>query len=159
MDNIEITDETLNQIRCKENLYREISIEDTKLSLNQKMIVCYDMIMLDGEFGFIQEIDLNNIHGYFKQMKKFSNVSINEAIEKFHYTEHFHRSEIQGKLLTLLKKITGKTYIDQNVLIYHFALEPENKENKSRVYFLLGKYGIIHILFFDPDHKINPVKL
>ena len=55
--------------------------------------------------------------------------------------------------------------IDDELLIYHFALEPDCKETadrskgcrNARVYFLVGKFGIVHILFFDPYHEINPM--
>ena len=65
--------------------------------------------------------------------------------------------------MRLLKEKTGK-HIDEGVMIYHFALQPENKLSASReldlrnarIYFLVGKFGIVHVLFFDPYHEINP---
>lgn len=81
----------------------------------------------------------------------------------FDYTEHFNDSKIRGNLLCLLKGKTGQK-IDDDVLIYHFALEPDSKTvanrvqntRNARVYFLVGKFGIVHILYFDPYHEINP---
>lgn len=75
--------------------------------------------------------------------------------------------EIDDELLTCFHQSaslkTGKR-IDEGVMIYHFALEPESKQTASReqggrnarVYFLVGKFGVVHVLFFDPYHEINP---
>lgn len=53
--------------------------------------------------------------------------------------------------------------IQSNPIIYHFALytskqqADRNKDIRSpRVYFMLGTYGFIYPLFFDPYHEINP---
>ena len=162
----EIDDELLNYIHQPANLSDGISYEDSLLSMRQKMIVSYDLLDLEGKYGFQQDFTQDEIHGYFRQMKKYATVSMNEIIENFDYTEHFHDSEIRGNLLHLLKAKTGRK-IDDNVLIYHFALEPESKvvanrtqnSHNARVYFLVGKFGIVHILFFDPYHEINPMEV
>lgn len=166
MDNLldlEIDDELLNYIHQPASLSDSISYEDSLLSMKQKMIVNYDLLDLDGEYGFLQDFTQDEIHGYFRQMKKYASVSMNEIVETFDYTEHFNDSKIRGNLLRLLKGRTNKR-IDDDVMIYHFALEPDSKavasraENSrnARVYFLIGKFGIVHILFFDPFHEINP---
>ena len=51
-----------------------------------------------------------------------------------------------------------------NPLIFHFALDPNNHNQADRarhirnprVYFMVGRNGMIHILFFDPYHEIDP---
>lgn len=131
--------------------------------MKQKMIVSYDFLDLEGDYGFQQDFTQDEIHGYFRQMNKYATVSMNEIIETFDYTEHFNDSKIRGNLLRLLKGKTGRK-IDDDVLIYHFALEPDSKTvasrakntRNARVYFLVGKFGIVHILYFDPYHEINP---
>lgn len=158
----EINDDLLNYIHQPASLSKGISVEDAKLSMNQKMIVSYDLIDLSTDYGFMQAFTQEEIHGYFCQMKKYASKSMNEVIDTLDYTEHFNESKIKGKLLDILKEKSGK-WIDNDVLIYHFALETEksvdtdrNKDQRNaRVYFLVGKYGIIHILFFDPFHEIN----
>ena len=155
----EIDDELLNCIHQPASLSDSITIEDSRLSMKQKMLVSYDLLDLDGEYGFKQDFTQDEIHGYFRQMNKYATISMNEIVEKYGYTEHFHDSTIRGNILNLLKQKTGKR-IDDEVMIYHFALEPEKKaadgERNARVYFLVGKFGIVHVLFFDPYHKINP---
>ena len=159
----EIDDELLNYIHQPASLSSGISYEDSLLSMKQKMIVSYDLLDLEGDYGFQQDFTQEEIHGYFRQMNKYATVSMNEIIEKFDYTEHFNDSKIRGNLLHLLKGKTGRK-IDEDVLIYHFALEPDNKTvanraqntRNARVYFLVSKIGIVHILYFDPYHEINP---
>lgn len=159
----EIDDELLNYIHQPASLSEGITYQDSLLSMKQKMIVSYDLLDLDGEYGFLQDFTQEEIHGYFQQMKRFASVSMNEIIEKFSYTDHFNESKIKGNILRILKGKTDKR-IGDDVMIYHFALEPAKKERacrnsgerNARVYFLVGKFGIVHILFFDPYHEINP---
>lgn len=163
MMDFEIDDELLTCFHQPASLSNSISYEDSRLSMNQKMIVSYSLLDMDGQYGFSQDFTQKEIHGYFSQMRKYANVSMNEIIDKFDYTEHFNGSAIRGNLLRLLKEKTGK-HIDEGVMIYHFALQPENKQSASReldlrnarIYFLAGKFGIVHVLFFDPYHEINP---
>lgn len=163
MMDFEIDDELLTCFHQPASLSNSISYEDSRLSMNQKMIVSYSLLDMDGQYGFSQDFTQGEIHGYFDQMKKYANVSMNNIIDSFDYTEHFNNSKIRGNLLRLLKEKTGKR-IDEDVMIYHFALQPDNKQTASRelelrnarIYFLVGKFGIVHVLFFDPYHEINP---
>jgi len=160
---LEIDDELLNCIHQPASLSEGITYQDSLLSMKQKMIVNYDLLDLDGEYGFLQDFTQDEIHGYFRQMKRFASISMNDIIEKLDYTNHFNESKIRGNILRLLKGKTQKR-IDDSVMIYHFALEPgsrvtanrESGARNARVYFLIGKFGIVHILFFDPYHEINP---
>ena len=163
MVSLEIDDELLNCIHQPAVLTESISYEDSKLSMRQRMVVNYDSIDMEGKYGFMQDFTQNEIHGYFRQMNKYASVSMNEIIDTLEYTEHFHASRIRGKLLGLLKEQCGKK-VDEGVMVYHFALEPKSRElalrssgtRNARVYFLIGRFGIIHVLFFDPYHEINP---
>lgn len=163
MKNFEIDDELLTCFHQPASLSDSISYEDSRLSMSQKMIVSYSLLDIDGKYSFSQDFTQEEIRGYFSQMRKYANVSMNEIIDTFDYTEHFNGSAIRGNLLRLLKEKTGK-HIDEGVMIYHFALQPENKLSASReldlrnarIYFLVGKFGIVHVLFFDPYHEINP---
>lgn len=165
MENLEfeIDDELLNFIHQPASLSDSITYQDSLLSMKQRMIVSYDLLDLDGEYGFMQDFTQEEIHGYFRQMNRFAIVSMNEIIETFDYNNHFNESKIRGNILKLLKGKTNKR-IDDRVIIYHFALEPTIKVDadrekgirNARVYFLIGKFGIVHVLFFDPYHEINP---
>ncbi len=163
MNDFEIDDELLTCFHQPASLTDSISYEDSKLSMNQRMLVSYDLVDLDGKYGFLQNFTQEEIHGYFSKMNKYSSVSMNEIIDTFDYGEHFNESKIRGNLLQLLKERSGK-HVDDGVMVYHFALEPKKRDEASRekgtrnarVYFLVGKFGIVHVLFFDPYHEINP---
>lgn len=126
----EIDDELLNFIHQPASLSSGISYQDSLLSMKQKMIVSYDLLDLEGDYGFQQDFMQEEIHGYFRQMNKYANVSMNEIIKTFDYS-----LEPESKVV---------------------ASREQNTHN-ARVYFLVGKFGIVHILYFDPYHEINPI--
>ena len=80
----------------------------------------------------------------------------------YHFLQEFTLRDTQKKELS---KISPKA-IEVNPLIFHFALYTDEKvvanRNKNtrapRIYFMLGKNGVIYILFFDPYHEINPIQ-
>lgn len=145
-------------------LTTNIKYEDTCLSQQYPIRVCYNVIDLGKtNYGFDQQFEDDEIKSYFERMKEFSQTTINDIINNSDYTSHFHRSDIKGNLKKIFKSINVKI-VKNNPFIFHFALNPKNKnkadkENKvrnPRIYFMLGTYGVIHILFFDPYHEINP---
>lgn len=160
----EIDDELLTCFHQPASLSDSITFEDSQLTMRQKMLVSYDLLDMEGKYAFSQVFTQEETYGYFSQMRKYATVSMNEIIDAVDYTEHFHDSKIHGNLLQLLKEKTGKR-IDDGVMIYHFALQPESKQlasrkkgtRNARVYFLVGKFGVVHMLFFDPYHEINPL--
>ena len=163
MEYFEIDDELLNYFHQPLSFKDSLSYEDAQLSMRQRMIISYDLLDLNGDYGFLQNFTQDEIHGYFSQMKKYSSASMNELIDSLDYSEHFHDSKIRGKLLQVLKDYSGNR-VDEGVMIYHFALNPEKHEKadreagirNARIYFIIGKFGIVHVLFFDPFHEINP---
>ena len=96
-------------------------------------------------------------------MHQFSEQTINEIKENASYKLHFNRTDIRGNIKQIFDKIDPKI-AKANPLIFHFALDPENNNHADRsrnirnprIYFMMGRFGMIHILFFDPYHEINP---
>lgn len=96
-------------------------------------------------------------------MKEFSENTLNEIQENSSHESHFYRSDIRGNLKKLFDSI-DPNIAKVNPLIFHFALDPDNKNfadrkkniRNPRIYFMVGRNGMIHILFFDPYHEINP---
>lgn len=76
---------------------------------------------------------------------------------------NFNRSDIKGNLKKLFDQINPQI-AKVNPLIFHFALDPDNNNyadrknhiRNPRIYFMVGRNGMIHILFFDSYHEINP---
>lgn len=141
-----------------------LSNEDLIDSQNQFISVQYNEIDLgDTDYSFSQKFEGDEANLYFKKMKEFSERTINDIRENSSYKLHFYRSDIRGNLKRIFDRI-DKNIAKADPLIFHFALDPNNKNTADRehnirnprVYFMVGRNGMIHILFFDPYHEINP---
>lgn len=142
----------------------ELSYEDLVDSQDQYISVQYNEIDLGGSgYGFDQPFEGNEANLYFERMHQFSKQTINEIKENASYKLHFNRTDIRGNIKQIFDKIDPKI-AKANPLIFHFALDPENNNyadrsrniRNPRIYFMMGRFGMIHILFFDPYHEINP---
>jgi hypothetical protein len=98
-------------------------------------------------------------------MKEFSGLSVNYIVEHCDYRAHFNRTDIRGNIKKVFDEIDPKI-AKANPLIFHFALDPECKITNAsresgirnpRIYFMIGYNGMIHMLFFDPYHELNPI--
>lgn len=142
----------------------ELSYEDLSDSQNQCISVQYNQIDLGKtDYGFDQEFEGNEANLYFKRMQEFAEQTLNNVRENASYRLHFYRTDVRGNIKKIFDSIDPK--ISQaNPLIFHFALDPNNDNQADRakhirnprVYFMVGRNGMIHILFFDPYHEINP---
>lgn len=154
----------LKTINAREKFDKELTPEDVMLSADIPIVVRYDYVDLDKtEYHFRQTFIHEDTIGYFEKMKMFAGKSINVLLQEAR-SHHFHRSELKGNLLKAVKKVLPKS-IDTHQIIYHFGLYESDKwaDRKtgtrcSRVYFMLGTYGHIYILFFDPYHELNPLE-
>jgi len=116
-------------------------------------------------YHFNQHFVGNEANLYFQRMKEFSGLSVNYIVEHCDYRAHFNRTDIRGNIKKVFDEIDPKI-AKANPLIFHFALDPECKiANASResgirnprIYFMIGYNGMIHMLFFDPYHELNPI--
>jgi len=148
------------------SLGERLTDEDLVDSQDQCISVQYNVIDLgDTKYGFNQGFEGNEANLYFERMKEFSENTLNEIRDNASYKLHFNRSDIRGNLKELFDKI-DPNIAKVNPLIFHFALDPDNKDfadrekniRNPRIYFMVGRNGMIHILFFDPYHEINPIK-
>lgn len=94
---------------------------------------------------------------YIQKLKYMSNKTIIELKES-NYKEHFHIiDQPNKKLREVLSNVLGRN-INNDILstIGQFGLyTSENDNEKSpRIFFFIGKLGVIHILFYDPCHMI-----
>lgn len=145
-------------------LDEELSFEDLVDSQNQCISVQYNEIDLgQSDYGFDQPFEGCEANLYFERMRQFSEQSINEIKEDASYKLHFNRTDVRGNIKRIFDKI-DPNIAKANPLIFHFALDPDNKNHADRgknirnprIYFMVGRAGMIHILFFDPYHEINP---
>lgn len=163
---IDLSEEDLYDMHASVALDYKISNEDLCISQNVPIVVSYDLVDLDKTpYHFLQEFTLRDTQSYFRLMQNISVSTINDFLDNRERKLHFFRTDIRGNLKKELSKISPKA-IEVNPLIFHFALYTDEKvvanRNKNtrapRIYFMLGKNGVIYILFFDPYHEINPIQ-
>lgn len=147
----------------KIDISSQLTSQDLNLSQSFSIAVCYDLIDLDKTpYNFRQEFHDIDAKMYFERMSEICNSNILDLFEKPR-DWHFSSSCLKGNLLRELKKL-DKDVVKGNPMIFHFALytSKEGADRKTgvrspRIYFMLGKYGMIYPLFFDPYHEINPM--
>ena len=151
-------------INTRDKFDKELTTEDVRLSADIPIVIRYDYVDLGKTaYHFRQVFTHEDTMGYFEKMKMFAGKSINALLQESR-THHFYRSELKGNLLKAMQKVLPKS-IDTHQIIYHFGLYESDKwaDRKTdtrcpRVYFMLGTYGHIYILFFDPYHELNPMQ-
>lgn len=148
----------------KANLGKKINDLDLRDSHNIPITVCYNEIDIEHTaYSFAQDFRSEEIKQYFERMKTFSAMTINEIIDEGNHNWHFYPTKIQGNIKRILESI-NPNIIKANPMIYHFALDINNtntadrttESRNPRIYFMVGYKGMIHPLFFDPYHEINP---
>ncbi len=143
----------------------ELDWRDLQESQDCLISVQYNEIDLGKtDYHFNQPFVGNEANLYFQRMKEFSELSVNYIVSHSDYKSHFYRTDIHGNIKKVFDSIDPQI-ARANPLIFHFALDPECKETDAcretgkrnpRIYFMIGYNGMIHILFFDPYHEINP---
>ena len=155
--------EDFETINTRERFDKELSPSDVQLSSDLPIVVRYDYVDLDKtDYHFFQQFTHEDTKGYFAKMRMFAGKSINNLLKESR-SHHFYRSELKGNLLKAVKKLLPKS-VDTNQIIYHFGLYDTERwgdrttdSRCSRVYLMLGTYGQIYALFFDPYHELNPL--
>lgn len=165
---VDIQPEDLVTINTPDSFKSKIQTEDVRLSKDLPIVIKYDYVDLDKtDYHFHQEFTLRDTQEYFSKMKEISSNTINKLEDKASKEKdyHFYRSAFKGRVRENILKIMPD--VDDSIIVYHFGLyECESKEAKRdtderspRIYFVLGYYGFIYILFFDPFHELNPTCL
>lgn len=160
----DLEDEDFYTINASERFDKKLTPGDINLSTDLPILVRYDYIDLgETPYHFHQVFTHEDTKGYFGKMKEFAGKSINTIMSESDKENHFHRSKLVGNVRREIKKILPKA-LETDQIIYHFALHDNddwadrNTDTRaSRVYFMLGTYGHIYILFFDPYHELNPL--
>ena len=147
------------------HLTEELDWQDLQESQDCLITVQYNEVDLEKTpYHFNQPFVGNEANLYFQRMKEFSELSVNYIVDHSDYRSHFHRTDIRGNIKKVFDSI-DTNIAKANPLIFHFALDPESKETAAdrktgvrnpRIYFMIGYNGMIHILFFDPYHELNP---
>lgn len=163
---IDLNFDDIKDIDYPARLTEKLSYQDLVDSQNQCISVQYNEIDLgDTQYGFDQGFEGNEANLYFERMRELSEQTLNDIMDDADYKLHFNRTDVSGNIKRIFDTIDTKI-AKVNPLIFHFALDPTNKKyadrkkhiRNPRVYFMVGRNGMIHILFFDPYHEINPTK-
>ena len=146
----------------------QLDWRDLQESQDCLITVQYNEIDLGkSSYHFNQPFVGNEANLYFQRMKEFAGLTVNYIVDHSDHKSHFYRSDIRGNLKRVFDSIDPRI-AKANPLIFHFALDPDStiKETSRskglrnpRVYFMIGYNGMIHILFFDPYHELNPMSV
>lgn len=134
--------------------------DEVRMSRNSHIVICYDYIRLEGDFGFLDNFSSLDANSYFSKMKAFSGNSFEGIINDFDYTYHFNRTYLNSRVKKELRKEFGDRINFDDLILYHFALYTNDNADRKRdvksprVHFLLGRFGMIYILFYDPYHEL-----
>lgn len=169
MGNVDLlTSDDIWDIHEPSSVGQGLSIEDTRLSQKVPIVVNYSLIDLEStEYNFKQEFSRKDTQKYFEVMSNIASRSIDEIIDSGDRTLHFYRTKITRRMVELMKRLDRHCKPDaESTIVYHFALytdkngaSRESGRRSPRIYFMLGKNGMIYPLFFDPYHEINPMQV
>lgn len=146
---------------------RGLTNRDLAESKQYRINVSYVLLDKDKtEYNFMQEFHLRDTQQYFSIMKEFAGNSLSDLFEnkrKYHLYPTELKGNIADKLCKLYPAIDRLTPPD----IYHFALyndkdvvaDREDDVRSPRIYFIVGEYGTIYPIFFDPYHELNPLNV
>lgn len=156
-----LDDEQVKAIHQSYKVSNKLTYDEIRLSRKTHIVICYDYIRLHGDYGFLDEsFGSREAMEYFSKMKDFSGKSFEDIIDATNYEYHFHPTTIKGKIKEELKKEFGKHISFDDLIVHHFALYTEDRADRAtgkkspRIHFLLGKYGMVYILFYDPYHEL-----
>ena len=162
--------EDVHTMNTKDRFIKKLDYDDIELAKEVPIVVRYDYIDLkDTAYHFKQEFTHDDTIGYFSRMKEFSGKSVQTLLDAIdpktkRNKYHFYKNTPRGQLLYSLKICLPHADVS-NLIVFHFALydtttraDRKAGTRNSRVYFVLGTYGHIYILFFDPYHELNPDK-
>ncbi len=147
------------------HLTDSIDYNDLRESQACPISVQYNEIDLGNtDYGFNQPFKGNEANLYFERMSTFSEMSINDIINQGLHSWHFYRTSIKGNIKKQFDRI-DPNIAKASPMIFHFALDSECKvtanratgERNARIYFMVGYNGMIHPIFFDPYHELNPM--
>lgn len=161
MIDIDIDEDDIRAIHSPARISDTISYEDIRLSKSLPLLISYDLVDLTGQYGFQQEMTPADTANYFRIMKYLSGKSIDDLEEMKRELHLYHSTTFSKTLREQLQRLTPGKSIGYP-LIYHVGLYTDESGNANRntgtrsprVFFMMGQYGIIHILFFDPFHEI-----
>lgn len=150
-----------------------LSNEDVVDSQDHPIHVSYQYIDLcNSDYGFDQDFCELDARMYFRIMRYFANTTIRELVdagargvrvdEDGHFVRLRRHEALHKPLKEQLSRIS-RCIVNGTPMIFHFGLYTAEGGNASRgtgirsprIYFMLGVYGLIYPLLFDPYHELT----
>lgn len=170
---LNILDEIQNFIEDEERDLKYRLGDNFTLSFDTTPSIAYDYLNIDEvpEYSFHHPEFLkseseefpnkSDYNIYFHKIKNLCTRSLEDSLYNQPYTEHLKTINPNKNLLNVVKKIFKKEHIPAEQLpqFGEFGLYTNKGNNRApRVFFFIGNLGMIYILFYDPFHKIFPMK-
>lgn len=151
-----------------DDLHYEFSIgydEYPTKDMQNRPVISYKYLCLEGDYSFRRaEFNHKEWRRYLEVVKEFSTYSLQELVDCSSHEFHFRlKPNYDIEHAELAKYLGQEIKKNDPPILGHFALyttpaDPKNPKKKllsPRIFFLLGKQSVIHILFFDPYHEIH----
>lgn len=143
---------------------RGLTNRDLAESKLYRINVSYVLLDKDNtDYNFMQRFLWRDTKQYFSLMKEFAGNTLSDLFEnKRKY--HLYPTELKGNIANKLRELYPNIDRSNPPDIYHFALyndkdvvaDREEDVRSPRIYFIVGEYGTIYPIFFDPYHELNP---
>lgn len=150
-----------------------LSYADIRDSQSHPIHVSYQyMDLYDTKYGFDQDFCARDARMYFRIMRCFANNTIQKLIqaggrgvvvdEDGNQVCLRRNNALHRTLREPLSKI-NEDIVKGDPMIFHYGLytDPDGKASRKtgvrspRIYFMLGVYGLIYPLLFDPYHELT----
>lgn len=144
--------------------WRGGSLKGFRIPKNLTPLFAYDYLKVDKEkFSFLHEdVSLDDYKLYFQQVKKLASITIDDLIENYKRSDHFHINAPNHKMIELMQECTSIKYFSPEQLPsvgqFHLYTNSILGEKSPRIHFFLGPLGVFYILCFDVFHEIYPMK-
>ena len=150
-----------------------LSYEDVVDSQEHPIHVSYQyMDLCKTDYGFEQDFCELDARMYFRIMRYFADKTIRELVDagargvcvdnEGHWVRLRRHEALHKPLKEQLSKIS-RNIVNGTPMIFHFGLYTAEDGNacretgvrSPRIYFMLGVYGLIYPLLFDPYHELT----
>ena len=160
-----LEEDDLMEIHAPMDFRSSITNKDIQTSSKVPLVVCYNLIdMGKTKYGFNQVFTEKDARMYFLRMKELSESTIYDLMDSKLKDWHFHSVKVSGNVKETLFKLHPNA-AKGIYTIYQFALYTDSRGasretgiRSPRIYFMLGKNGMVYPLFFDPYHELSPMQ-
>lgn len=159
-------EEEINDLHYEFSVGYDDELPTTNMSY--RPVFSYKYLCLEGDYSFHrEEFKIKEWKKYLEIVKEFSAKPLEELVDLSNHKYHFKlKTHFDSEHSELAKHMKMPIKRKDPPILGHFALyttpenpnKPTEKVLSPRIFFLLGKQSVIHILFFDPYHEMHKKK-